>query len=69
MNLCAPARLAATIIRSIGIDGSASAMFSRTEQLNSTFSCSTTPIWRRSHAGSANARSMPSIITRPLSGT
>ena len=39
--------------RSIGIAGSASAMFSRTERLNSTFSCSTTPIWRRSHAGSA----------------
>ena len=44
-------------------------MFSRTERLNRTFSCSTTPIWRRSQAGSSTARSMPSISTRPLSGT
>src|SRR5262249_4933404 len=36
---------------------------------NSTFSCRPTPIWRRSHAGSATARSMPSTSTRPLSGT
>ena len=57
------------ITRSMGMAGSASAMFSRTERLNSTFSCRTTPIWRRSHAGSAMARSMPSIRTRPLSGT
>ena len=49
--------------------GSASAMLSRTVRLNSTFSCSTTPIWRRSQAMSTIARSTPSTSTRPLSGT
>ena len=33
-------------------------MLSRTERLNSTFSCSTTPTWRRSQAGSTIARSI-----------
>ena len=55
MNSCAPASLAAAMTRSIGIAGSASAMLSRTERLNSTFSCSTTPIWRRSQDGSTMA--------------
>jgi hypothetical protein len=44
------------------------AMFSRTLRLNSQFSCSTTPIWRRSWAASARPMSMPSIRTRPCSG-
>ena len=52
MKSCAPASLAAAITRSIGMPGSASAMLSRIERLNSTFSCSTTPIWRRSQATS-----------------
>ena len=65
----APGSLAAAMTRSIGMAGSASAIFSRTERLNSTFSCRTTPIWRRSQAGSTMARSMPSTRTRPLYGT
>jgi hypothetical protein len=69
MNSCAPASLAAAMTRSIGSAGSASAMLSRTERLNSMFSCSTTPIWRRSHDGSSTAASMPSTSTRPASGT
>src|SRR4051794_26224640 len=65
MNSCAPARRAAAMTRSIGMAGSASAILSRTERLNSTFSCRTTPTWRRSQAGSAMARSIPSTSTRP----
>ena len=57
------------ITASIGAAGLASAMFSRIERLNSRFSCSTTPIWRRSHAGSIWARSVPSTVTRPACGT
>ena len=45
--------------------GSASAMLSRTVALSSTFSCSTTPICRRSQAGSITAVSTPSTSTRP----
>jgi hypothetical protein len=47
MNSWAPASLAAAITASIGRPGSASAMLSRIVRLNSMFSCSTTPIWRR----------------------
>src|ERR1700730_10610216 len=36
--------------------------------VDNTFSCSTTPIWRRSHEMSTIARSTPSTSTRPLSG-
>src|SRR6516225_4332465 len=43
MNSCAPASVAAAMTCSIGMAGSASAMLSRTERLNSTFSCNTTP--------------------------
>src|SRR5262245_22906156 len=55
MKSWAPASLAAAMTRSIGVAGSASAIFSRTGRLNSTVSCRPTPIGRRSHAGSANA--------------
>src|SRR5881227_744574 len=55
MNSCAPASWAAAITRSIGMVLSTSAMFSRTERLNRMFSCSTTPICRRSQAGSTGA--------------
>ena len=41
------------------------AMFYRTEQLNSAFSCNTTPTWRRSCVASAVAMSCPSTSTRP----
>ena len=40
---------------SIGMAGSASAILSRTDRLNSTFSCSTTPNCRRSQAASTIA--------------
>ena len=45
------------------------AMFSRTLRLKSTFSCSTTPTWRRSCAASIRLMSVPSTRTRPCSGT
>ncbi|MNT30606.1 hypothetical protein D3C72_1664100 [compost metagenome] len=48
--------------------GSLRAMLSRTERLNRIFSCSTTPIWRRSEAVSMTAISCPSISTLPRSG-
>src|SRR6516164_5431791 len=66
MKSCAPASFAAVITRSIEMAGSASAMLSRTERLNRTFSCNTTPICRRSQAVSTMARSVPSTRTRPL---
>src|ERR1041385_3891097 len=50
MNSCAPASCAAAMPRSMGIAGSVSAMLSRTDRLNRTLSCSTTPTWRRSQA-------------------
>ena len=68
-SVVSTARRAAAMTRSMGMAGSASAIFSRTDRFSSTFSCSTTPIWRRNQAGSAMARSMPSTKTRPLSGT
>ena len=49
MKSWAPASRAASMIRSIDAWGSDRAMFSRTLRLNSTLSCDTTPIWRRSH--------------------
>ena len=56
MNSCAPASFAAAMTRSIGIAGSASAILSRIERLNSMFSCRTTPICRRSHAVSTSGQ-------------
>src|SRR5574337_253798 len=52
-----------------GNPGSVSAMLLRTEPLNKTFSCSTTPTCLRSHAGSTCAKSVPSTKMRPRSGT
>src|SRR5262249_50864438 len=66
MNSCARASLAAAITGSIGMAGSASAILSRTERLNSTFSCNTTPNCRRSQAASMMARSTPSTNTPTL---
>src|ERR1700756_5515920 len=63
MNSCAPASLAAAMTRSIGMAGSARAIFSRTELLNSTFSCRTTPIWRRSHAAGAAEQQVVAAFT------
>src|SRR5580700_6529814 len=50
MKSCAPASLAAVTIRSMGKLGSANAILSRIERLNSMLSCSTTTICRRSQA-------------------
>jgi hypothetical protein len=63
MNSSALAIRATSIIRARGIAGSESAMFSWMVRLNSRFSCSTTPMCRRSQAGSTWARSIPSIST------
>src|SRR3546814_2316585 len=61
MKSCAPARRAAVITRSIGVTGSASAIFSRIERLNRIFSCSTTPIWRRSEEHTSELQSLMRI--------
>src|SRR4051812_38469809 len=52
--------------RSIGMAGSTSAMLSRIDRLNSTFSCSTTPVCRRSQAASTMARSTPFSVGKEI---